>query len=235
MSEIVNKLLENSNNESPLTLKYSREHIAMRRTAVLQMQAMGESETSIARSLGVSQATISLDCACLREMAKNKIAEHLAMRRAAVLQMQAMGESESSIARSLGCSQAIISLDVQFLRSQARDEIAEHLGNLAYELDKVLTGLDILIKTAYSWLNAPQFTTTTTVKDRTMILSLISNLYNMKWQLLTDKDPNAIHRVTNYVNKAKKELEEKIEWAQMRWDLTDEELDEEEEEQEENV
>jgi hypothetical protein len=64
-----------------------------------------------------------------------------------------------------------------------------------------------------------------------MILSLISNLYNMKWQLLTDKDPNAIHHVTIYVNNAKKELEEKIEMAQMRWDLTeDEELAEEEEE-----
>jgi hypothetical protein len=122
--------------------------------------------------------------------------EHIAMRRAAVLQMQAMGENESRIARSLGCSQALISLDVAFLKEMAKNKIAEHLGNLAYELDKVLTGLDILIKTAYGWLNAPQFSvqnTTTTIKGRTMIISLISNLYNMKWQLLTDKDPNAIH------------------------------------------
>jgi hypothetical protein len=37
----------------------------------------------------------------------------------------------------------------------------------------------------------------------------------MKWQLLTDKDPGAISHVTNYVNKAKKELEEKIQWAQI--------------------
>jgi hypothetical protein len=38
---------------------------------------MAESETSIARSLGCSQALISLDVAYLREIAKNKIAEHL--------------------------------------------------------------------------------------------------------------------------------------------------------------
>jgi hypothetical protein len=54
----------------------------------------------------------------------------------------------------------------------------------------------------------------------------------MKWQLLTDKDPNAIHHATNYVNNAKKELEEQIEMAQMSWDLTDEELEEEEEDNE---
>jgi hypothetical protein len=175
MSDNVNNLLENINNESTLTLKYSREHITMRRAEVLRLHAIGESESSIARTLGVSQA--------------------------------------------------VISLDVQFLREQARNKIAEHLGNLAYELDKVLTGLDILINTAYGWLNAPQFTTTTTVKDRTMIISLISNLYNMKWQLLTDKDPNAIHHAAQYVTKAK----EKLEMAQMRWDLTDEEEEEEEE------
>jgi hypothetical protein len=139
--------------------------------------------------------------------------QNIQLRRAEVLRLQAMGESESSIARSLGCSQALISLDVAFLKEMAKNKIAEHLGNLAYELDKVLTGIDILIKTAYGWLNAPQFNTTTTIKDRTMILSLISNLYNMKWQLLTDKDPNAIHHATNYVNNAKKELEEKIEMA----------------------
>jgi uncharacterized alpha/beta hydrolase family protein len=56
-----------------------------------------------------------------------------------------------------------------------------------------------------------------------------SNLYNMKWQLLTDKDPDAIHHATNYVNNAKKELEEKIEMLQISWDLTDEELEEIEE------
>jgi hypothetical protein len=161
--------------------------------------------------------------------------QNIQLRRAEVLRLQAMGESESSIARSLGCSQALISLDVAFLKEMAKNKIAEHLGNLAYELDKVLTGLDILIKSAYSWLNASQFfaqntTTTSTIKDRTMLLTLISNLYNMKWQLLTDKDPNAIHHVTNYVNNAKKELAEKIEMAQMRWDLTDEEEEEEEEE-----
>jgi hypothetical protein len=33
------------------------------------------------------------------------------------------------------------------MRGKARNKIAELLGNLAYELDKVLTGLDILIKT----------------------------------------------------------------------------------------
>jgi hypothetical protein len=161
--------------------------------------------------------------------------QNIQLRRAEVLRLQAMGESETFIARSLGCSQALISLDVAFLKEMAKNKIAEHLGNLAYELDKVLTGLDILIKTAYSWLNAPQFSvqnTATTIKDRTMILSLISNLYNMKWQLLTDKDPNAIHHVTNYVNNAKKELEEQIEVAQMSWDLTDEELEEEEEDNE---
>jgi hypothetical protein len=162
--------------------------------------------------------------------------QNIQLRRAEVLRLQAMGESESSIARSLGCSQALISLDVAFLKEMAKNKIAEHLGNLAYELDKVLTGLDILIKTAYSWLNAPQFsvqnTTTTTVKDKAMLLTLISNLYNMKWQLLTDKDPDAIHHATNYVNNAKKELQEKIEMAQMSWDLTDEELEEEEEDNE---
>jgi hypothetical protein len=158
--------------------------------------------------------------------------QNIQFRRAEVLRLQAMGESESSIARSLGCSQALISLDVAFLKEMAKNKIAEHLGNLAYELDKVLTGLGILIKTAYGWLNAPQFNTTTTVKAA--IISVIADIYNMKWLLLTDKDPNVIHHAANYVNNAKKELEEKIEMAQMRWDLADEEGLEEEEEEEEN-
>jgi hypothetical protein len=158
--------------------------------------------------------------------------QNIQLRRAEVLRLQAMGESESSIARSLGCSQALISLDVAFLKEMAKNKIAEHLGNLAYELDKVLTGIDILIKTAYSWLNAPQFNTTTTAKDRAMIISLISNLYNMKWQLLTDKDPNAIHHAAQYVTKEKEELEKQIEYAQINWE--DEEV-EEEEEKENNV
>jgi hypothetical protein len=160
--------------------------------------------------------------------------QNIQFRRAEVLRLQAMGESESSIARSLGCSQALISLDVAFLKEMAKNKIAEHLGNLAYELDKVLTGLGILIKTAYGWLNAPQFNTTTTVKDKAAIISVIADIYNMKWLLLTDKDPNVIHHAANYVNNAKKELEEKIEMAQMRWDLADEEGLEEEEEEEEN-
>jgi transposase len=161
--------------------------------------------------------------------------QNIQLRRAEVLRLQAMGESESSIARSLGVSQAIISLDVQFLRSQARNKIAEHLDHLGYEMEKVLTDLDILIKTAYSWLNAPQFNTTTTVKDRTMIISLISNLYNMKWQLLTDKDPDAIHHAAQYVTKAKEKLDEQIEIAQMHLFEDEEEELEEEEEEENNV
>jgi transcriptional regulator len=154
--------------------------------------------------------------------------QNIQLRRAEVLRLQAMGESENSIARSLGCSQALISLDVAFLKEMAKNKIAEHLGNLAYELDKVSTGLDILIKTAYGWLNAPQFNTTTTIKDKTMILETLTNLYNLKWQLLTDKNPNAIHHATNYVKNAKEELEEQVKIAQMRWDLTDEEEEEEE-------
>jgi hypothetical protein len=119
----------------------------------------------------------------------------------------------------------------------AKNKIAEHLGNLAYELDKVLTGIDILIKTAYSWLNAPQFsvqnTTTSTIKDKAMLLTLISNLYNMKWELLTDKDPNAIHHAAQYVTRAKEELEKQIEYAQINWE--DEEVEEEEEVNTNNV
>jgi hypothetical protein len=109
----------------------------------------------------------------------------------------------------------------------AKNKIAEHLGNIPYELDKVLTGLDILIKTAYSWINAAQFNTTTTVKDKAIILETLANLYNLKWLLLTDKDPNAIHHATNYVVQKKKELDEQIEIAQMTCD------DEEEEEEDE--
>jgi hypothetical protein len=183
MSENINSLIEDSNkiDSTNLSLKYSRQNIELRSAEVLRLQAIGESESSIARSLGCSQALISLDVAFLKEMAKNKI------------------------------------------------------GNLSYELDKVLTGIDILIKTAYSWLNAPQFTTTTTtVKDRTMIISLISNLYNMKWQLLTDKDPNAIHHAAQYVTKAKEKLDEQIEIAQMHL-FEDEEEEKKEQEEEQNV
>jgi hypothetical protein len=131
--------------------------------------------------------------------------QNIQLRRAEVLRLQTMGESESSIARSLGVSQAIISLDVQFLRSQARDKIAEHLDNLGYELDKVLTGLDLLLQKTWSWVNDTITNNQQiSVKDKVMILSFISNIYNLKWQLLTDKDPDAIHHATNYVNKAKK-------------------------------
>jgi hypothetical protein len=183
MSEMSDSLISNVDNSSPeIQLKYSRQNIQLRRAEVLRLQAMGESESSIARSLGVSQALISLDCAYLKEMAKNKI--------------------------------------------------AEHLGNLAYELDKILTGLDILITTAYGWLNAPQFNTTTTVKDKAAIISVIADIYNMKWLLLTDKDPNAIHHATNYVVQKKKELDEQIEMAQMTWDDEGEEEEEEDNEDE---
>jgi hypothetical protein len=181
MGENVNTLFENVNNSSPdIQLKYSRQNIQLRRAEVLRLQAMGESESSIAKMLGVSQA--------------------------------------------------IISLDVQFLRSQARDKIAEHLDHLGYEFEKILSGLDILIKTAYGYLLSTTTTNTTHnqfTKEKIIILETLTNLYNLKWQLLTDKDPYAISHVTDYVNKAKKELEEKIEWAQINWE-------EEEEEEEEN-
>jgi DNA-binding NarL/FixJ family response regulator len=75
MSEHVNNLLINVNNseeENNLQLKYSRQNIQLRRAEVLRLQAMGESESSIARSLGCSQALISLDVAFLKEMAKIK-------------------------------------------------------------------------------------------------------------------------------------------------------------------
>jgi hypothetical protein len=53
----------------------------------------------------------------------------------------------------------------------------------------------------------------------------------MKSQLLTDKDPNAISHAASYVNNTKKELEEKIEIAQMHlFEDENEELEEEEEE-----
>jgi hypothetical protein len=67
-----------------------------------------------------------------------------------------------------------------------------------------------------------------------MILSLISNLYNMKWQLLTDKDPDAIHHAAQYVTKAKEKLDEQIEIAQMHlFEDEDEELEEEEDNEDE--
>jgi hypothetical protein len=160
--------------------------------------------------------------------------QNIQLRRAEVLRLQAMGESESSIARALGCSQALISLDLQYLRQEARNKIAEHLDHLGYEYTKVSTGLDILLQKAWSWANSINAAQTTTAKDKALILSLIANIYNMKWQLLTNKDPAAIYHAASYVTKAKEELEKQIEYAQMRWDLTDEELEEEEEE-EENV
>jgi hypothetical protein len=67
-----------------------------------------------------------------------------------------------------------------------------------------------------------------------MIISLISNLYNMKWQLLTDKDPNAIHHAAQYVTKAKEKLDEQIEIAQMHL-FEDEEEEKKEQEEEQNV
>jgi hypothetical protein len=148
--------------------------------------------------------------------------QNIQLRRAEVLRLQAMGESESSIARSLSCSQALISLDVAYLRESAKNKIAEHLDNLAYELDKVVTGLDLLLKKAWAWSNTQVNNEQIPVKDKVMILSLISDIYNLKWQLLTDKDPNAIHHATNYVNNAKEELEKQIEIAQMRWDMDEE-------------
>jgi hypothetical protein len=54
----------------------------------------------------------------------------------------------------------------------------------------------------------------------------------MKWQLLTDKDHNAIHHAAQYVTKAKEKLDEQIEIAQMH--LFEDEEDEEELEEEEN-
>jgi hypothetical protein len=160
--------------------------------------------------------------------------QNIQLRRASVLELQSMGESESSIACSLGCSQALISLDVVFLKEMANNKIAEHLGNLAYELDKKLAGLDLLLQKTWGWANTSHVNEQIPVKDKVMILSFISNIYNLKWQLLTDKDPNAIHHASSYVTKAKEELEKRIEWAHMRWEDEDEEELEEEEEEEVN-
>jgi hypothetical protein len=194
---------------------------------LISEQNMGENVNNLLININNSEEENNLQLKYSRE--------NIQLRRAEVLRLQAMGESETSIARSLGCSQALISLDVAFLKEMAKNKIVEHLGNLAYELDKVLTGIDILIKTAYSWLNGPSFTTTTTVKDKAMLLTLISNLYNMKWELLTDKDPNAIHHAAQYVTRAKEELEKQIEIAQMHlFEDEEEELEEEEEEEENN-
>jgi hypothetical protein len=194
---------------------------------LISEQNMGENVNNLLININNSEEENNLQLKYSRE--------NIQLRRAEVLRLQAMGESETSIARSLGCSQALISLDVAFLKEMAKNKIVEHLGNLAYELDKVLTGIDILIKTAYSWLNGPSFTTTTTVKDKAMLLTLISNLYNMKWELLTDKDPNAIHHAAQYVTKEKEKLDEQIEIAQMHlFEDEEEELEEEEEEEENN-
>jgi hypothetical protein len=67
---------------------------------------------------------------------------------------------------------------VAFLKEMAKNKIAEHLGNLAYELDKLLAGLDLLLLKSWSWVNAPEFTNATTVKDKIVIFSFISNIYN---------------------------------------------------------
>jgi hypothetical protein len=76
MSEMSDSLISNVDNSSPeIQLKYTRQNIQLRRAEVLHLQAMGESESSIARSLGCSQALISLDVSYLKEMVKNKIAE----------------------------------------------------------------------------------------------------------------------------------------------------------------
>jgi hypothetical protein len=56
----------------------------------------------------------------------------------------------------------------------------------------------------------------------------------MKWQLLTDKDPNAIHHAAQYVTKAKEKLDEQIEIAQMHL-FEDEEEEKKEQEEEQNV
>jgi hypothetical protein len=48
----------------------------------------------------------------------------------------------------------INSLDVAYLRETAKNKIPEHLDNLGYELDKVLTGLDLLLQKVWSWANA---------------------------------------------------------------------------------
>jgi hypothetical protein len=72
MSEMSDSLISNVDNDCTenTQLKYTRQNIQLRRAEVLRLQAMGESESSIARSLGCSQALISLDVAFLKEMAK---------------------------------------------------------------------------------------------------------------------------------------------------------------------
>jgi hypothetical protein len=130
---------------------------------------------------------------------------------------------------SLGCSQALISLDVQFLRQEARYKISEYLDNLSYEYTKVSTGLDILLQKAWAWANSISGAPEISAKDKTLIISLIANIYNIKWQLLTNRDADAIHRASTYAERQTEELEKKIEVAEMHlFEEDEEELEEEE-------
>jgi hypothetical protein len=155
--------------------------------------------------------------------------ENIELRRARVLELSR--QSESSISKTLGVSQALISLDLAYLRQQARNKIAEYLDHTSYEFEKTLTGLNLLIKKGWDYLNVPSFAAATTAKDKAVILSLIANIYNMKWQLVTNSD--ALDRAATYVVQKKKDLEEMIMIQQMKWEEGEDE-DEEEEVKEEN-
>jgi hypothetical protein len=174
MSEMSDSLVSNVDNSSPeIQLKYTRQNIQLRRAEVLRLQSIGMSETSIARSLGVSQAAISMD--------------------------------------------------VQYLRNQANERIAQHLNYVGYEFDKILTGLDQLLLKAWGWLNAVEENNVgqTPIKDKAFILELITNIYNTQWQLITNKDPDALDRAARYVKSCKEELKEKIEMVEMGYGMSD--------------
>jgi hypothetical protein len=110
-----------------------------------------------------------------------------------------------------------------------QNKIAEYINDtLPFEFDKTLTGLNLLTKTAYGWLNSQQFISNSNVRDKAVILELIANLYKIKWDLLTNNDSNELDRARRYVVQMKKELDEQIMINSMSWDDDDEDGEEEE-------
>ena len=98
-----------------------------------------------------------------------------------VLELSVKGFSQREIANKLQISEPTISNDIDYLRQQANENIKYHIEKkLPLEYKKCLLGLEQIIKECYL------ISENANTKDKLQSLSLISEVYSKKMDLLTN-------------------------------------------------
>ena len=108
--------------------------------------------------------------------------QQMEWRRQKVQELSVKGFGIREIARTLDIPKSTIENDMKYLRQEAKETIRNHIQEkLPYEYKKCIMGLENIIKECYNIAE-----NCTNNKDKLQSLSLISEVYDKKMNLLTN-------------------------------------------------